>query len=807
MYSFPPRKPTPSNNAVVDLTDSPPSKTDSSPRRPKAVSRDPHQGAKKILVKNFRTTPRIDPKVYVEGVLTQLDEALDGIFGNSEHVQRNGQTNGKIPHARELLYKGVENACKMKSAEELCSRLDRKAKESIMNRTVPVLLKTVNTGRNNVAILKDVLDAWSLWKQQMSTVQAIYMYMDRAYLLRQGLPSIQETGVSLFRGLVLEDSRLQEPIFAGACDLITAERIGQPADQTLCSEAVAMYHELGVYTHTFEPRLLAMSQTFIKEWSEEAARERPLSEYIVSSIDLMEKEMRRCEICSLDTSTRSSLLKLLEDHLILRQSARLVREPDVAELLSGNEVDILEKLYSLLQRLGVTSKLSLPFSHWIDATGTSIVFDEKDADNMVIHLLALKTQLDNIWHTSFHRDTDLGHILRESFEDFINKSRRTAATHGTDNSKPGEMIAKYVDMLLRGGSKAIPPALSHSKIGVTRPDDAEDDADEDVDEDKEVNIQLDQVLDLFRFLHGKAVFEAFYKKDLARRLLLNRSASADAERSMLTRLKNECGAQFTSNLEQMFKDIELGREEMQAYKSFISETDGDTGVDLSVNILSAAAWPSYPDIPVNIPPSVAKEISRFETFYRSKHSGRKLTWKHALAHCQLKASFPTGNKELVVSGFQAIVLLHFNNIATSEHISYETLKASTGLPDQDLQRTLQSLACAKLRPLTKHPKGRDVNPADTFTLDPTFKHPKYRVKINQVQLKETKEENKETHERVAADRNFETQAAIVRVMKAKKQIHHNNLIAEVIEVTKKRGVLSMADIKKNIDRYVLLLQG
>ncbi len=58
------------------------------------------------------------------------------------------------------------------------------------------------------------------------------------------------------------------------------------------------------------------------------------------------------------------------------------------------------------------------------------------------------------------------------------------------------------------------------------------------DEDTEITKQLDQVLSLFRFVHGKAVFEAFYKRDLARRLLLQRSASADAEKSMLTRLKS-----------------------------------------------------------------------------------------------------------------------------------------------------------------------------------------------------------------------------------------------------------------------------
>ena len=44
-------------------------------------------------------------------------------------------------------------------------------------------------------------------------------------------------------------------------------------------------------------------------------------------------------------------------------------------------------------------------------------------------------------------------------------------------------------------------------------------------------------------IQGKDVFEAFYKKDLAKRLLLGKSASIDAERLMITKLKTECGAQ------------------------------------------------------------------------------------------------------------------------------------------------------------------------------------------------------------------------------------------------------------------------
>ena len=38
------------------------------------------------------------------------------------------------------------------------------------------------------------------------------------------------------------------------------------------------------------------------------------------------------------------------------------------------------------------------------------------------------------------------------------------------------------------------------------------------------------------------MFEAFYKKDLAKRLLVDKSASVDAEKSMLSKLKQgKCG--------------------------------------------------------------------------------------------------------------------------------------------------------------------------------------------------------------------------------------------------------------------------
>lgn len=637
-------------------------------------------------------------------------------------------------------------------------------------------------------------------------------------------------GIFEFRNHVFSDAVLKPKILQGACDLLRDARQGGVCNNNgLFQDAVKMFHVLAVYSKEFEPELMSESQRFFLSWGRERATW-PLAEYVKGCQELIDLETRRCDLFGLDSTTSRGLERYMEDILVEQRQTKLLDIEAVSALLEQTAVDALRLLFSLLQRKGLGEKLKPCFEAFITKQGANIVFDEVREHEMVVRLLEFKGQLDYVLEHSFQMHEGLGHTLREAFESFINKTRRSNMTWGTDNPKPGEMIAKYVDMILKEGVKAIPASFASGELKRAR---NEEDQSSSEDEDEEITKQLDHVLDLFRFVHGKAVFEAFYKKDLARRLLLQRSASADAEKSMLTRLKSgksvvhvhyhanavtECGSGFTHNLEQMFKDIELAREEISSYKSMLEESQTKRLVDLNVNVLSASAWPSYPDVAVEIPRNIQSALAGFEDFYKSKHSGRRLAWKHSLAHCQLKAQFPQGNKEIVVSSFQAIVLLLFNEKGRGEQVSYREIQGASNLgrpffthsctqllmhvDDGELRRTMQSLACAKYRILTKTPRGKDVNDTDTFTVNLNFHDAKYRIKINQIQAKETKEENKETHERVAADRNYETQAAIVRIMKTRKTITHAELVSEVIVATKSRGVLDPSEIKKNIEKYV-----
>lgn len=57
--------------------------------------------------------------------------------------------------------------------------------------------------------------------------------------------------------------------------------------------------------------------------------------------------------------------------------------------------------------------------------------------------------------------------------------------------------------------------------------------------------------------------------------------------------------------------------------------------------------------------------------------------------------------------------------------------------ESELKRTLQSLACGKARVLNKNPRGKEVEDGDRFNFNNDFKHKLFRIKINQIQMKET----------------------------------------------------------------------
>lgn len=65
--------------------------------------------------------------------------------------------------------------------------------------------------------------------------------------------------------------------------------------------------------------------------------------------------------------------------------------------------------------------------------------------------------------------------------------------------------------------------------------------------------------------------------------------SDDAERSLLVKLKTECGYQFTSKLESMFTDIKTSRDMMLEYRN--REQSSASADDMEINVQASGSCP------------------------------------------------------------------------------------------------------------------------------------------------------------------------------------------------------------------------
>ena len=72
-----------------------------------------------------------------------------------------------------------------------------------------------------------------------------------------------------------------------------------------------------------------------------------------------------------------------------------------------------------------------------------------------------------------------------------------------------------------------------------------------------------------------------------------------------------------------------------------------------------------------------------------------------------------------------------------------------------------------------------LEPTDSFCVNDDFYSKLFKIRVTNIQAKESEPETKETREKVEDDRKHEIEAAIVRIMKSRRQLVHNQLVSEV----------------------------
>jgi cullin 1 len=307
---------------------------------------------------------------------------------------------------------------------------------------------------------------------------------------------------------------------------------------------------------------------------------------------------------------------------------------------------------------------------------------------------------------------------------------------------------------------------------------------------------------VFKYVEDKDVFQKFYSKMLAKRLVNSTSASDDAEASMITKLKEACGFEYTGKLQRMFTDMSISKDLNDAFRTQMEQNhEKDELLDFSILVLGTASWPLQPPTTAfNIPDDVIKTYERFQHFYNQKHSGRKLNWLFQLCKGEIKTSYLRGMKTqpiFQVSTYQMGILLQYN---TNTSYSWDELVEATGLTPEVLLGQLAILVKAKV--LLQSGTGALGESGTKYDLNVDFKSKKLRINLNMPVKSEVKAESEDTHKTVEEDRKLLIQAAIVRIMKTRKALKHVTLMNEVIAQLQSRFKPKVSDIKKAIDQLL-----
>lgn len=428
-------------------------------------------------------------------------------------------------HSLEELYRAVEDMCLQNMAARVYERLQHQCERHIEASLDTLIGQTPDT----LAFLTLMNSCWAAHCDEMHTLRSVFLYLDRTYVMQtSGKKSLWESGLQIFRAHLSQRPEVSTKVRNGLLLLIEKERMGDQVERSLLHALLRMFHDLAMYSQHFEHHFLEATTAFYLKEAAERLQSCDVPSYLIHVWTRLQQEEQRVEHY-LHLSTWAQLMQVAKTTL-LRAHVDTILEKGFTDLMDQVRLEDLRRLYQLLVLVEGLPQLRTAFSTYVKRVGAALVGDTERDHLLVQELLALKEKLDLILMKSFDLNEQFTHALKEAFEQFINMRQ----------NRPAELVARFIDSKLRSGNKGC--------------------------SEEELEEMLDNAMTLFRYIDGKDMFEAFYKKDLSKRLLLGKSASIDAEKSMISKLKAECGSGFTSKLEGMFKDVELSRDVMSSFR-------------------------------------------------------------------------------------------------------------------------------------------------------------------------------------------------------------------------------------------------
>lgn len=291
---------------------------------------------------------------------------------------------------------------------------------------------------------------------------------------------------------------------------------------------------------------------------------------------------------------------------------------------------------------------------------------------------------------------------------------------------------------------------------------------------------------VYGFLEGKDIFHVYFKRDYKVRMLEKTSISDDTEQMFMSYIKSVYAYPgFLKDMSVMRADYMSSIEIARKYAT--TDAVKSSNVNMSPLIVTPSVWPfaRAHTVTCDLPADVQAYHNKFEDHYKSMYNNtRGILWLHEHSKVTIKAPFSGKRYEITMTMFQYTVFISVYNYVKPpvKMMPVHKLQDITGIPTEHLYAVITSLCTLKL--IQRNPGKGDTTPQTNVRVNPEFTST--RLKLNaSVAYRPPVLTNvdDETQQQIIRDRENNIQAAIVRVMKARKTDTLANIVSEVLRQT------------------------
>ncbi len=298
----------------------------------------------------------------------------------------------------------------------------------------------------------------------------------------------------------------------------------------------------------------------------------------------------------------------------------------------------------------------------------------------------------------------------------------------------------------------------------------------------------DLLIQVVSYMTDKDLFLEYSRINMAKRILQKKNKDQDVEIYFISLLKPLLGTYSTTRLEGMIRDKEKTTEEIQDYL----DSPKPFRTLFEPTNITFGNWPQLSNTPLHLPATIRECYQHYEEYYRTRRSGYKVDPIYSYGTAVVNAQYPTRSYDFVMNIPQTTVYYLFMGHLNT--MTYQQIREETQMSDSFLKRVLHSLSCNRsLRILHKSPESNSIQETDSFRFNVDFHSPNRVIQVPCAVFEESNVAKK-----VSEDRTYEIQASIIRIMKSRQKMKHQDLVMETTKQLSIRFQPTIESIKKNI---------